>query len=707
MTQKLFVVLLALCLVTMAAVAQQRYLVSPYGEAYKIAPDESVLKAAIRVGLADPSSVMGVCTPKGAVGDVGPGGTNFGFGNGDVSLQRLIAPVTGVIESVYFRTYIANSVPDSSCTVRIFNSAWTAANPGPAGIVCWGYYRWPSDPSGYGTSPYADDPGVNPNFVARTAGAFNPNGAEMWGLGGYSTTWHRAPDANGYVNGIRMMDLGSEPPVTAGQAFNVCIRLPSVPTPPNPDRSEMLSASTDIAASGFLKFYYRGRTAGDSLTFGWWHREYTMNVWAVIRATGNVPPTVEGVSTQRDTLGSFPVTVTCTAFDCNFSAPADTGVVSVTLQYNVDGGAYSNVTMTKTAGIWSGVIPAQPLHSKVGYRVTATDNHGLVSTPTTAKSYRLVGLNRDGYTTTNNATYSFVDITGAGGGTQIPVSAFFNTSGPNDDGTAGPFDMGGIFTGLFGRSQRYAWVGVNGSICLSNSLTDTVRVGNGYSLYNVPTTAAPKNFIGAFWNDFIIGTGGNGSIWYKVSGTQFIVQWNHIGNFNAAGDTLTTFEMILDRGVTPQTITFLYKDVGNTTLPFDGVIALQDTVSATSKYVYINRSGYPSATRARNLFAIKLAYTATGVEQIDETPGRFALSANYPNPFNPSTKINFSIPKSSAVRLTVHNILGQEVATLVNGYQNAGSYTVDFTPTNLASGVYYYTLNAGQFTNTKKMILMK
>lgn len=706
MTKKHFVAIFAILVMATAAFAQQRYLLTPGGEAIPLKMDQGVLKVAMDHQLAGPQSVLAACVPGGTVGDIGPGNTNFGFGNGDVCLQRLIAPVTGVIESVYFRSYLENTIPDSSCSIRIFNSTWTAANPEPAGIICWGYYRWPSDPTAVSfASPYADDPGVT-GWKANTPGAFDPNGAEIWGLGGYSTTWHRAADANGYINAVSMMDLGVEPPVTAGQAFNVNIRVPSLVTPPPTDRSEMLSVTADISVSDFVKFYYRGRTVGDSLTYGWWHREYTMNIWAVLRATGNVAPTVAGVSTAHDTLGSFPVTVTCLTYDCNFITPSDTGVTAATLQYNVNGGSYSNVTMTRTAGVWSGVIPAQPLHSKVGYRVTATDNHGLVSTPTTAKTYRIVGLSRDGYTTTNNATYSFVDITGTG--TNIPVSAFFNTTGPNDDGTAGPFDMGGIFTGLFGRSQRYAWVGVNGSICLSNSPTDTVRVGNGYANYDPPTTAAPKNFIGAFWNDLIIGTGGNGSIWYRVSGTQFIVQWNHIGNFNAAGDTLTTFQMILDRGVTPQTIKFQYQNVGNTTLATDGLIALQDTVSNTSRYVYINRFGYPSDTRARNSFAIQMAYTGTGgVEQIDGTPGRFALSANYPNPFNPSTKINFSIPKSSAVRLTVHNILGQEVATLVDGYQNAGSYTVDFTPTNLASGVYFYKIQAGTYTDTKKMVLMK
>ncbi|MCK5088276.1 MAG: T9SS type A sorting domain-containing protein, partial [Melioribacteraceae bacterium] len=88
-------------------------------------------------------------------------------------------------------------------------------------------------------------------------------------------------------------------------------------------------------------------------------------------------------------------------------------------------------------------------------------------------------------------------------------------------------------------------------------------------------------------------------------------------------------------------------------------------------------------------------------------PDEFAISQNYPNPFNPSTTINFSIPKQSNVVLKVYDILGSEVATLFEGAKNAGNYEVDFNASNLASGMYIYTLRAGDFTTSKKMMLLK
>ncbi len=80
---------------------------------------------------------------------------------------------------------------------------------------------------------------------------------------------------------------------------------------------------------------------------------------------------------------------------------------------------------------------------------------------------------------------------------------------------------------------------------------------------------------------------------------------------------------------------------------------------------------------------------------------------NYPNPFNPTTKITYSLPKSGFVTLKVYNTLGQEVATLVNEVKAAGTYEVDFDASRLASGMYLYTLTSGKITISKKMLVVK
>ena len=85
----------------------------------------------------------------------------------------------------------------------------------------------------------------------------------------------------------------------------------------------------------------------------------------------------------------------------------------------------------------------------------------------------------------------------------------------------------------------------------------------------------------------------------------------------------------------------------------------------------------------------------------------YILNQNYPNPFNPSTRISFSLPIASRVNLEVYNEIGQKVKMLVNEFKSAGNYSYDFNAENFASGVYYYRLSAGNFSEIKKMILLK
>ncbi len=94
-------------------------------------------------------------------------------------------------------------------------------------------------------------------------------------------------------------------------------------------------------------------------------------------------------------------------------------------------------------------------------------------------------------------------------------------------------------------------------------------------------------------------------------------------------------------------------------------------------------------------------------EQIDEIPTNYNLRQNYPNPFNPTTTITYQIPELSFVTLKVYDVLGSEVATLVNKEKQVGSYDVEFNGSGLPSGIYFYRLQAIEFTQVKKMILLK
>lgn len=128
--------------------------------------------------------------------------------------------------------------------------------------------------------------------------------------------------------------------------------------------------------------------------------------------------------------------------------------------------------------------------------------------------------------------------------------------------------------------------------------------------------------------------------------------------------------------------------------------------SAEERWVYYTDAGQENVYLNR----IRAYYTTniTGVEEITEaTPKEFYLEQNYPNPFNPSTTIQFSLPSQQKVELKVYDLLGREVALLVNEVLSAGYYNVNFNASNLASGAYVYRITTNDFIQSKKMLLVK
>ncbi|MGA8265599.1 MAG: T9SS type A sorting domain-containing protein, partial [Ignavibacteriaceae bacterium] len=99
--------------------------------------------------------------------------------------------------------------------------------------------------------------------------------------------------------------------------------------------------------------------------------------------------------------------------------------------------------------------------------------------------------------------------------------------------------------------------------------------------------------------------------------------------------------------------------------------------------------------------------TSTAIDNSNSAPLSFRLYQNYPNPFNPSTTIKYSLPKEGVVTLKVYNVLGKEVKTLVNEFENAGAYNVSFNASDLPSGIYFYRFISGNFTQVKKLVLLK
>ncbi len=158
---------------------------------------------------------------------------------------------------------------------------------------------------------------------------------------------------------------------------------------------------------------------------------------------------------------------------------------------------------------------------------------------------------------------------------------------------------------------------------------------------------------------------------------------------------------------------FEVLDISDPTAPHEAASFVPDSniipqgVALSDKYIlipYVN-----SVTDAGGGLILGTDFI-TGIKDYNEegnTPGKFILSQNYPDPFNPTTVITYQLPVNSFVSLKVYDITGKEIMTLVNGSQNAGNHSVSFNGSGLASGVYFYRITAGIFTSTKKMVLLK
>ncbi len=136
--------------------------------------------------------------------------------------------------------------------------------------------------------------------------------------------------------------------------------------------------------------------------------------------------------------------------------------------------------------------------------------------------------------------------------------------------------------------------------------------------------------------------------------------------------------------------------------------AYSDIEVANDSTYYYRVSAYDFAGNESELSdEVDCKFTGVNGNRERELPKSFSLSQNYPNPFNPVTEIRYALPRDCQVRLEVYDILGQKIATLVDGRQEAGYRSVRWDASGFASGIYFYRLQADDFIQTKKMILLR
>lgn len=174
-----------------------------------------------------------------------------------------------------------------------------------------------------------------------------------------------------------------------------------------------------------------------------------------------------------------------------------------------------------------------------------------------------------------------------------------------------------------------------------------------------------------------------------------LAKWREINDCNSIPDIIYNEQGIIGKKWTSSN--------GNSDVVLYTIQAMEHQWAYTGTY------GISSTDVMWDFLKLHKRTIGTHIEQSDahSIPENFALYQNHPNPFNPSTRIKYNLPKSSKLTLKIYNLAGQEIETLVNEFQIAGEHEIVWQPSGLPSGLYFYKIHAGDFSETKKLILQK
>jgi len=501
----------------------------------------------------------------------------------------------------------------------------------------------------------------------------------------------------------------------------------------------------------------------------WWTRRYTWNMALDVDLTGDIPPDISVVTQLVTTYDASPKNVSATIVDYNPSG-GEAGIADAYLHYSFDNVNWVTAAMSNTSGdTYTAVIPEQPAGSSPDYFISAEDVGGNISNSETfsftvggpfGATNLLIfnGLNtalgypQNYYFGPNYAdhlpigSYLGFDIWAYG---KVPIEVLNNyenvfefcLSGPadyNNDPTAG--------AGTGGNENIRDWLNAdpNRNYFLSgmnwlgnwNNFADTnfVQGDFAYDILGISHSYNNVSFDGSYSsttlsshlflepnpvaNQGLIQAGAENLLfdpYYEVNKDNFMDAFD----VKDGAEILMTTETRGIEGI--PNIQILPCAVHNVTANGNDVIFLAfDPLLINSNpdgdygdnYIWwgYTESNYPYYV-ATQLFDI-----AVGVNNSEsEVPKQFVLKQNYPNPFNPSTTIEYVIPQKIAdgnnqqlfVTLSVFDILGKKIQTIVKKEQSQGTYRITFNADNLPSGIYFYRLNAGSNQQTKKMVLLR
>jgi hypothetical protein len=237
-----------------------------------------------------------------------------------------------------------------------------------------------------------------------------------------------------------------------------------------------------------------------------------------------------------------------------------------------------------------------------------------------------------------------------------------------------------VYSYATGRAGCTLLTHTTGCNCHSSSPSSSVTT----------TLSGPDTVVVGSTTTYTFSVASSGS--FTRGGIDVAVSSGTLGIGSSTGIKILSGEVVQSARFTgPTTKTFTFTAPGTA-----GTVTMAACGSAGT--------GTPPWNNAPNKMIV--VKTLTGVEN-NISPVSFSLSQNYPNPFNPVTKINYSVAKAGNVKITVYDILGNSVYTVVNQKHDAGNYSADFDGSKLSSGTYIYKIESGDFSDIKKMTLVK
>lgn len=409
-------------------------------------------------------------------------------------------------------------------------------------------------------------------------------------------------------------------------------------------------------------------------------------------------------------------------------ADLDGYVTSASVQYRVNSGARISVPMQKSVSdttIWEGTIPGVPDSSLVDFFIRSVDNEGNSSnTPgdTLKGMYFYMVLNRP-------LTIRDVQYSPFGSGYSGYNDFYLTLTGVVSADTSDIPGMGSTPLRVYMQDGAGPWSGIQigttgnlGSAVLDLKRGDRVTItGKIQEVFNVTRIDSLTSINILSSNNPLpdpqvlttgtIGTKFNGDLdaepWESV-----LIRYNNpiVTNYTADGSSNFGESYVSDgtgnTRVEWQDGNHNYHNAYDSSLignPNWINVPTGSGFTSLTGVLYFSFSYYKLVPRKSD----DIQGFTIGVDDNLVNPNQYSLSQNYPNPFNPATTIQYSLPIAGNVTLKIYNLLGQEVKTLLNEYQNEGSYKYTFDASHLPSGVYFYVLNSGEYSSVKKMMLLK